>query len=103
MPREPVGSRAGGALELVRIGGEMTAGEELESLRLAGAVVSVQREIRRGDGVVIADDHQQRRRCDALDEQPGLVLGVQLERSQGDLVLPLAKSPLILATRLLPR
>src|SRR3954471_6411539 len=69
----PVDSRAGGAVELVRVGEKMTAGKELEPLRLAGAVVGLQREIRRGDRVVVADDHQQRRRRDPRDERSGLI------------------------------
>src|SRR3954447_14495270 len=97
----PIGRRAGGALELIGVGGEVTAGVQLEPLGLAGPVERRQREIGGTDRVVVADDHEQRRRRDPLDEGPRLVLRVQLERSQSYLVAPLLKAPLVLRGRAL--
>src|ERR1700694_2243437 len=65
---EPVGRRAGRALELIGVGGELTARVQLEPLGLTGAVERVEREIRRADDVALTDNHQQRRRPDPLDE-----------------------------------
>src|SRR5436190_21226564 len=99
---EPIRRRARSPLELVGVGGEVTAWIQLEPLGLVGPVERRQPEIGRADGVVVSEDHQQRRRRDPFDEGSRLVFGVELERSQGYLVAPLAKPPLILRRRGLP-
>src|SRR2546430_11491669 len=92
---EPCGRRARSAVELIGVGGEVAAGIQLEPLGLASPVERIEPEIGRADDVGVAEDHQQRRRGDPLDEGARLVLRVQLERSQRDLVAPLAKAPLV--------
>ena len=74
----------------------MTTVVQLEPFGLVGAVERRQGKIGRADDILVADDHQQRRRRDPLDKGSGLVFGVQLERSHSYLIAPLAKAPLIL-------
>ena len=76
---EPRGGHAGSALELIGVGGEVTAGVQLEPLGLVRSVKCRQREIGRTNGVVVADDHQHRRRRYALHKRSGVVFRVQLE------------------------
>src|SRR6266478_9648669 len=101
MLREPLGGGLRRAVELVGVSREVTAGVELQPLRLAGAVERRQGEVGGADDVGVAEYHEERGRRDALDECPWLVLRVHLERPQRDLVAPLLKPPLVLLRRVL--
>src|SRR6266481_10168589 len=85
MVREPLGGGLRRAVELVGVSREVTAGVELQPLRLAGAVKRRQGEVGGADDVGVAEYHEERGRRDALDECAGLVLRVHLERPQRDL------------------
>src|SRR5437870_11642514 len=101
MLREPLGGGLRRAVELVGVSREVTAGVQLQPLRLARAVERRQGEVGGADDVGVADYHEERGRRDALDECAGLILRVHLERPQRDLVAPLLKTPLVLLRRVL--
>src|SRR5262249_53098647 len=101
MLREPVGRSRGRALELIGVGREVAAGVELQPFGLASTVERRESQVGGADDVRVANYHKQRGRRNSLNECAGLVLRVQLERSQCDLVAPLLKPPLVFVRRVL--
>src|SRR3954451_19801752 len=75
---EPVAGGRAGDVEAIDVGVEVPAGQELLLLRLARLLVRADRQLGRGEHVVLCRQHQQRSRADVGHVADRLVLGEHL-------------------------